>query len=159
MVETRGQKHNTSTDPKITRDLERKGKQVLVDTHNRDTTNQSMDELKSKFNKIITEHDDPEKPIADTEVQQVIKLRNGGLILQFKTKEAAEWFRQPQVGLTLLPKVDKDASVKDRSYQILVPRVPIVFNLEDEEHLREAEEGNNINTRVLHKAKWIKPVY
>ncbi|KAH8983324.1 hypothetical protein EDB86DRAFT_3085439 [Lactarius hatsudake] len=118
-------------DPRVTRDLDRKSKQVLVDVFNKDITNSSLEELKSKSNKIIAE--DAEKPPADAEVQEIHKLRNGGLILQFKTKEAAEWFKQPHIEMNLLPKIDSSATVKGRSFQILVPRVPVIFDPERKE--------------------------
>ena len=132
---------------------------MLVDILNSKVTNRSLDELRSKFNSLISEADEPEKPKTDTSVQQVVKMRNGGLILQFNTKEAAEWFRQPEVELTILPKLDSTAQVKERSYQILVPRVPVTFDTAKEEHLRELEEQNNLYANRIKKAKWIKPIY
>ena len=87
-----GPKHNLSTDPKISRDIERKVKQVLVDIYSKEIVNQSLEELKTKFNKLIQELEDAEKPSEDAAVQQIVKLRNGGLILQFGSKEVAEWF-------------------------------------------------------------------
>ena len=154
-----GPKRSTTTDPKISRDIERKAKQVLVDIYNKEVVNQSLDELKSKFNELIREMEDAEKPTEDTVVQQIVKLRNGGLILQFGSKEAAEWFRQSHVELTILPKIDKSATVKERSFQILVPRVLTIFDTSKEEYLREIEEQNNIHPRRIRKAKWIKPIY
>ena len=70
-----------STDPKITRDMERKAKQVLMDIYNKEVMNHSMEELRNKFNKLISENEEPMKPNIDTDVQQIIKMHNGGLIL------------------------------------------------------------------------------
>ena len=152
-------RQNASVDPRITRDMERKAKQVLVDVLNNKVTNQSLDELRNKLNKLIMESEDPAKPKSDANVQQVVKMRNGGMILQFNTREAAEWFRQPEVELMLLPKIDSTAQVKERSFQILVPRVPVTFDTAKEEHLRELEEQNNLYANRIKKAKWIKPTY
>ena len=154
-----GPRHSAPSDPKISRDIDRKARQVLVDIYNKEITNQSLDELKTKFNKLIREMEDAEKPTEDAAVQQIVKLRNGGLILQFGSKEAAEWFRQSHVELTILPKIDETATVKERNFQILVPRVPTTFDTSKEEHLREVEEQNNIHPKRLRKAKWIKPIY
>ena len=154
-----GPRQNTPSDPKISRDINRKAKQVLVDIYNKEVTNQSLDELKTKFNKLIWEMEDAEKPTEDTAVQQIVKLRNRGLILQFRGKEAAEWFYQSHVEFTMLPKIDETATVKERNFQILVPRVPTTFDTSKVEHLCEVEEQNNIHPKRLHKAKWIKPVY
>ena len=139
--------------------MERKAKQVLVDVLNNEVTNQSLDELRNRLNKLIMESEDPAKPKADANVQQVVKMRNGGMILQFNTREAAEWFRQPEVELRLLPKIDSMAQVKERSFQIIVPRVPVTFDTAKEEQLREIEEQNNLYANRIKKAKWIKPTY
>ena len=154
-----GPRHGPPTDPKISRDIERKAKQVLVDIYNKEIVKQSLDKLKNKFNKLIRELEDAEKPSEDSEVQQIVKLRNGGLILQFGSKTVAEWFRQSHVELTILPKIDESATVKERNFQVLVPRVPTTFDPTKEEYLREIEELNNIHAKRLRKAKWIKPIY
>src|SRR5216684_5788726 len=43
-----------------------------------------------------------------------------------------------------------------RSYNIIVPRVPITFNPSEEKQLREIEETNNIDSNSITKARWIK---
>ena len=154
-----GPRHSPLTDPKISRDIERKAKQVLVNIYNKEIVNQSLEELKNKFNKLIWELEDAEKLTEETEVQQIVKLHNGGLILQFGSKEVAEWFRQSHVELTILPKIDESATVKERSFQVLVPRVPTTFNPAKEEYLREIKEQNNIHPKRICKVKWIKPIY
>ena len=73
--------------------------------------------------------------------------------MQFGSKETAEWFRQPQIELSILPKVDSSAMVKERNFQILVPRVPVTFDPENEEHLRELEEQNNIHPKRIRRAR------
>ena len=154
-----GANRSTPTDPRISRDIERKSKQVLVDIFNKEVVNQSLEELKARFNKLIREAEDVEKPEGNVEVQQIIKLKNGGLILQFGSKEIAEWFRQPQIELNILPQIDSSATIKERSFQLLVPRVPVTFEPTKEEHLRELEEQNNVHSKRIRKAKWIKPIY
>ena len=108
-----GARQNPSVDPRITRDIDRKAKQVLVDILNGEVLNRSLDELRNKFDILITETEELAKPEINTSVQQIVKMRNGGLILQFNLKEAAEWFKQLEVELTLLPKIDSMAQVKE----------------------------------------------
>ena len=40
-----------------------------------------------------------------------------------------------------------------------MPRVPVTFNLEEEESLRELEEQKGMKDGILHKARWIKLTY
>ena len=146
-----------ANDPRIVRDQHRKACQVLIDIYNKDAVNRSLEELKSSFNDLIGL--EPTEPLADANVQHIVKLRNGGLILQFETKEVAEWFKQPEILSSILPKIDSSATLKNRTYQILVPRVPVTFETNSEESLRELEEQNGMKDGVLCKARWIKLTY
>jgi uncharacterized protein YlxP (DUF503 family) len=85
---TNVQMDKSKLDPRIIRDLNCKACQVLVDIYNRDIVNRSLEELKSNFNTLIGE--EPMELLMDMNVQHIVKLCNGGLILQFKSKEAAE---------------------------------------------------------------------
>ena len=78
-------------DPRIVRDQNCRACQVLIDVFNKDVTNRSLEELKASFNDLIGI--EPTEPLCDANVQHITKLRNGGLILQFESKEAAEWFK------------------------------------------------------------------
>jgi hypothetical protein len=127
------QSDKLKSDPRIIRDLNRKACQVLVDIYNRDVVNRSLEELKSNFNALIGV--EPMEPLTDTNVQHIIKLCNGGLILQFKSKEAAEWFKQPEITSSILPKIDSSAMLKERTFQILVPRVLVIFDPDSKESL------------------------
>ena len=155
--QTTANKAMSASDPRIIRDQNRKACQVLVDIYNKEVVNRSLEELKNNFNALIGI--EPTEPLSDANVQHIIKLRNGGLILQFETKEAAEWFKQPAILTSILPSIDSTATLKDRAYQILVPRVPITFNPDEEESLRELEEQNGMKDGILRKARWIKPTY
>ena len=146
-----------ANDPRIIRDQNRKACQVLVDIYNKDVGNRSLEELKNNFNTLIGV--EPTEPLADANVQHIVKLRNGGLILQFETKEVAEWFKQPEILSSILPQIDKTATLKSRTFQILAPRVPVTFDPNSEDSLRELEEQNGMKDGILCKARWIKPTY
>jgi hypothetical protein len=151
------QSGNPESNPRLIRDLNCKACQVLVDIYNKDVVNRSLEELKSNFNSLIGE--EPTELLSDTNVQHIIKLCNGGLILQFNTKEAAEWFRQPKITTSILPRIDSLAMLKDRTFQILVPRVPVIFDPSSEDSLCKLKEQNSINKGGICKACWIKPTY
>jgi hypothetical protein len=52
----------------------------------------------------------------------------------------------------------KGSHIRERCFNLIIPRVPIVFKLENRKHLREIEEVNNIKDCLIRKARWIKPV-
>ncbi|KAF8260648.1 hypothetical protein EI94DRAFT_1610099, partial [Lactarius quietus] len=74
---------------------------------------------------------------------------NGGLILQFDMKNAAEWFHQPEIELTVLWKFDSTTLLKDRTFQILVPWVPVLFKPTANESLCELEELNHLHITAI----------
>jgi len=93
------------------------------------------------------------------EIQEIRKLKNGGMMIVFKSKEAAVWFKDSEIELTVLAEFNSTAVIKERTYQIMVPRVPTIFNLDDEQNLRELEEKNYITKDAIIKVRWIKPIY
>ena len=71
------------------------------------------------------------------------KLRNGGVIIQLATKDAADWLREPFNKVAFTEKLDAHVYIKERTYPLVVPRVPISFDPLNQEHLREVEAINN----------------
>ena len=49
--------------------------------------------------------------------------------------------------------------IKNRMYKILVPRLPVTFETNGEDSLRELEEQNSMKDGILLKARWIKLTY
>jgi hypothetical protein len=148
----------TMVDLKLKDDLERKTKQILVVTHGEDLGSQSLTEIRRKANKAIAqlenELDRPEK----VEIESVHITRTKAILLQLNTKEAADWLRDPFIESKFTAKFAKDSLFVDREYSIIVPRTPITFDPKNEAHLRETEEINNLSSKSIKKARWIKPV-
>ena len=61
--------------------------------------------------------------------------------------------------LRVMAQIDETALIKERTYQILVPRVPVTFSLEEDSSLRELEEINYLRSNAIKKARWIKLIY
>ncbi|KAF8260752.1 hypothetical protein EI94DRAFT_1609832 [Lactarius quietus] len=98
-------------------------------------------------------------PPQGSEIQEVIKLRNSSMILQFKSKEAANWLCIPENEHTFTRSFDPDATIRDCVHPIMVPRIPITFDPSNPEHLREVEEVNRLPNKTIKKARWIKLEY
>ena len=144
-------------DPKILRDMDRKARQILIDTVDPNITGASQAEIKEKVNATIRKITDPAPP-KDTTVLEVIKLRKGGFTILFKDKEVVSWLQDPGVEFEFTSELSRDASIVKRSYSLLVPRIPLSLDPTNVEHLREIEECNDIPTGTITKARWIKPV-
>ena len=145
------------TDPKILRDMDRKARQILIDTLDPDITGVSQAEIKEKVSIAITKITEPAPP-KDTSVIEVIKLRKGGFTILFKDKATVKWLQEPGVEHEFTTELSRDAVIVKCSYSLLVPRIPLSFNPANEEHLREVEECNDIPADTITKARWIKPV-
>jgi hypothetical protein len=144
------------SDPRIMRDMDRKARQILIDTADPRIMNVSQDEIKEKVRSSIAEITDLPPP-QDTRIAEISKLKKGGLTILFKEKDVVLWLQDPETRRKFLLGVAMDATISNRSYPILVPRIPITFNPADDNHLREVEETNDLPAGTIEKARWIKP--
>ena len=101
---------------------------------------------------------DPTPP-EGAKIQEVNKLRNGGIIIQLESKEVAEWLWEPFNKHTFTDNLDTNMYIKERTYPIVVLRVLITFDPTIQEHLQEVEAANNLAPNTVCKARWIKPLY
>ena len=145
------------TDPRIIRDIDRKARQILIDTMDPDITGASQAEIKEKVINAFTKITDPALP-EDTTVLEVSKLHKGGFTILFKDKEVVKWLQDIKAEFEFTSQISRDASIVQRSYSILVPRIPLTFDPANDDHLREIEECNSIPAETITKARWIKPV-
>ena len=144
-------------DPKILRDIDRKQRQILIDTHDATLLETSLAGIKERLSTAITGITDPPPP-KDASILDVNKLRKGGITVVFKERSTAEWVQRPEVATNFTKALADDASIAKRLFSILVPRIPITFNPADQTHLREVEECNEIPQGTIAKARWIKPI-
>ena len=144
-------------DAGLTQGLDKKARQVLLDTAKGEDNPMNIYEIKEKAAAALAEI--VPAPPQGAVVQEVFKLRNGSMILQFASKEAADWLRIPVNEAAFTCKFDPDTVIRDRVHPIMVPRIPITFDPNNPKHLREVEEVNRMHTNTIKKARWIKPTY
>lgn len=152
------QERRAQPDPRILVDLDRKVRQILIDTIDPEVLNASLAEIKEKVRTSIASVTYPPPP-QNTEVIDVNKLRKGGITVLFGGKEIIKWLKDQDAEFGFLSAFSRDASISKCSYPILVPRVPLTFDPSCDTHLREIEEVNDLPTGTIQKARWIKPVY
>lgn len=155
---TRSQDNPTHThaDPRILRDVERKARQILIDTTDPRITEASLAEIKEKVSNAIKSIADPSQP-KEVSVTEVIKLRKGGFTVIFKDKETVNWLQDADLASKFTTAIATDASITKRVFPILAPRVQLTFDPSVDRHLREIEECNNLPFGTIEKARWIKP--
>ena len=157
-AQPRSPENPSPTDPRILRDVERKTRQILIDTCDPKINEASINEIKEKIRNAITTIADPPPP-KDTTIMDVSKLRKGGFTVIFKDKEVIEWIQNTKVESDFVTEIAPDATITKRVFPILAPRIPLTFDPSNGEHLREIEECNNLSSGTIEKARWIKPAY
>ena len=130
-----------------------KTEELQLEMMNEETLNRKATEaLRTSF-LVAT---DP-KP-AEVKLKTGTLLRNGGLLLELNSDEAAHWLKSDGVTDGFLERLGSGASIKNRTYQVIVQFVPVSFDPANDEHIRSYEEHNNIGNGSIAKAEWIKPV-
>jgi hypothetical protein len=137
--------------------IDKKARQVLLDNDKGEDNHLNIYEIKESAAATLANLMPP--PPEGSAVQEVIKLRNGSCILQFTTKETADWLQTPANEVAFTRRFDLDTSIRDHVHPIMVPRIPLSFDPSNPTHLREVEETNRLPTKAIKKARWIKPDY
>jgi len=140
-------------------DMECKAHQILVNIFDKDDNNflsKSMTEVIVKANEVISKMEDADKP-AKIRVEAALQTCKKVLVLTLNSKEAAKWIKQPENEMTFTEAFLKGLHIRERTYNLIVPRIPIIFKLDNKNHLREIEEVNGLGEYTIHKARWIKP--
>jgi hypothetical protein len=131
-----------AADAELMLGLDKKTRQILLDTTKEGDDSMNIYEIREKAEAALTSTVPP--PPQNSEVQEVIKLRNGSIILQFTTKETAEWLRIPANKVAFTRRFDPDTTIRDRVHPIMVPRIPLTLDPSNPTHLREIEEVNRL---------------
>jgi hypothetical protein len=154
------QDNRAKADPKVLNDMERRAKQILIDIFDNEADNimnKSLVSIVEKANAAVAELSDADKP-KGIKVLTALKARKHAVLLTLNSKEAADWLRDPTVEMAFTEKFSPKSHIRERLYNLVVPRVPITFEPKKDEHLRELEETNGLRERSIRKAKWIKPL-
>jgi len=75
----------------------------------------------------------------------VTRLRNGGILIELASDDAAAWFAHGEIHQNFLMKLHPGASAKPQGYHVVVQFIPLTFRPDKEVDLREIEEVNGMN--------------
>ncbi|KAF9234669.1 hypothetical protein BU15DRAFT_52371, partial [Melanogaster broomeanus] len=113
-------------------------------------------EVASRLNEAILSLRTEESPI--TTIKAILRLRNGGLLAEVNSEEAASWIKSKYIREKLITTLGIQANIKDRLYSIVVPYLPITSRTDSPSFLRTIEEENNLATGAINTIRWIKPI-
>ncbi|KAG2130233.1 hypothetical protein DEU56DRAFT_955912 [Suillus clintonianus] len=112
-------------------------------------------QLVEKIQTAISSLDDADKPILV--IKNINQYRNGGTVIEMTTAEAAEFLKKNTVKEELIKKLDPKAVFKDRGYPVVIQFVPLTYDPDNQNHIRELEAENNWEEGTITLARWIKP--
>lgn len=99
----------------------------------------------------------PREDNIDLEMKAVSQFKQGGMTIEFKTKEAAIYIcTNEETKNLLLKNLDPNATIKERTYPVVIPFIPVTFNPTSDTALRKLEDENNWTKGSLASARWIK---
>ena len=116
-------------------------------------------ELITLFQKAITATSTEEANTPDLQLKSLRVLRNGGILLEFPSKQAVDWLKDNDRLQKLADATGGKLMFKDRSYNIVVPFVPTATFIEESETLRLIENENELPVGSIAVARWIKPAH
>jgi hypothetical protein len=136
-----------------------KSRQILIDIEDSADTatlkNETTGALKEKVNKAIKECGGD---LLDHKIKAITRLKNGGILMELDSEEAAEWIQSDKIRETFQSHLHKSTSIKPRLYHAIVQFVPLTLRPENPTDLRKIEESNDLEAGTITKARWIKPI-
>jgi hypothetical protein len=153
------QTNSVGADPKVLGSIEHRSKQILINIFDNAEDNiltKSLTSILEKANEIIAMITDTGK-LADIKVVVALETCSKAILLTLNSKEAVTWISGAIIRMEFTEKFLADSQVRQRTYNLIIPRVPLIFDPSDVNHLHELEEANNLSTTIS-KAKWIKPL-
>jgi len=154
------QPNKTATDPKVLSDMECKARQILMDIYDKDEDNilsKSLTDIIEKANDTIAGLKCASKP-KDIKVIMALKTHGKVVLLTLNSKEAASWIRELLNKVEFSSGFSAESHIRARTFNLIVPRIPVIFDPSKEKHICEVKETNCLDTNMIRKAKWIKPM-
>ena len=116
-------------------------------------------ELITLFQKAITTTCAEEANPPDLQLKSLRVLHNGGILLEFPSKQAVNWLKENDCLQKLADATGGKLMFKDRSYNVVVPFMPTATFIEESETLKLIENENGLPPGPIAVARWIKPAH
>ncbi|PVF91022.1 hypothetical protein CPB86DRAFT_803125 [Serendipita vermifera] len=98
----------------------------------------------------------PNTPDCGLDIQNLTITPQAQVLVEFSNPKSAKWIREKNNMDQFLESFDSHAIFKPRTYPVVLKFIPIPFEIELPENLRELEKQNGCKPGDLVAAKWIK---
>ena len=149
-----------NADPRILSNMDCRAKQILIDIYDKDENNiltKSLTSIIDKANKAIAIIQDDCK-LKEVKVIMAPKTHGQAVLLTLNSKEAVKWLSEPFNKSEFANEFSDEAHIRERTYNLIVPRVLTTFEPSVDMNLCKIEEANSLDTKIIRKARWIKPM-
>ena len=139
-------------------------KQILIQK-DKDATDNALEPLSEKdlvvkanttLDLMGIEADD--KPLGTTFVG-ARKLRNGSVLYQLSTKEAASWLKQDEVRKSFMANYGGTSNMRNKLYYVIAEFVPTTFEANSSYAHARVEEDSGLYSNTIAYSKYIKPAH
>jgi hypothetical protein len=140
-------------------DVDRKARQILIDTRNDKLLSASLAEIREKVCTTINAITNPPPPPRKLWCWRSANSEKADSQYSLKEKEIVDWLQDASIEFEFTLALAKDTTIMKHNFPILVPCIPLAFDPTEDGHLREVEECNELPTGTIVKARCIKPAY
>jgi len=121
---------------------------------NQNRTPEQLKEIKTKVTETIAKLTKPEN--LDASPRAVTITRGGLILIEMGNPEAANWFQTDETTKQFIQEFDPKAAVKRRNFPIILKFVPIEWNPDSQDELRDLETRHGLEANTIISATWIK---
>ncbi|KAF8594407.1 hypothetical protein BDV93DRAFT_408772, partial [Ceratobasidium sp. AG-I] len=82
--------------------------------------------------------------------------RRGGLLLEMNGVVERDWLTRQDICADFIDKLDFKATYRPRTYSIIAEMVPVEFDINKEDAIRNIEETNDLKQGDITGLRWIK---
>ena len=156
-IPTAGTRTITAADPKIQAKKDAQAKQLMVDF-----TDQ-QDRIKHRNTSLAGIVDTANAALKEAGISgtdrfvSAAKMANGGILLEGSTPTLITRLNVAATQQLFLEAVGTSAVIRARTYNVVAFYVPLTFQTNNEQALREIEEANGLQPHSIVSARWIKP--
>jgi hypothetical protein len=91
-------------------------------------------------------------------IRTATRQRLGGVLIEMADDHAARWMKEESNARSFCEAIGPDTTFKKRVYNLIAYNVPITMEPENDNHIKEIHETNQLEPKTIKTARWVKPI-
>ena len=109
--------------------------------------------LKAQLNKAAKE-----LGMKEGKIRSLTEQRDGNALIEVDSDYSAKWFANKVNRTEFCTRLGESISFKPRLYNVLAQNAPLTIDPEDEKHIEEINEINDLEDNAVLAMRWAKPI-